>query len=114
MRPEPPNILVAGGGPAGVLCALLFARRGLQTTLVERSSSLAKWDASRSYSINLNARGCSSLEKAGLLSAVQVRRTYATCEYLSFAAPLTWRQSDAGSLRAELDLVSSGPGSPYI
>jgi len=61
-----PHVVIAGGGPAGLLLALLLASHSIQTTILEKSSATDPWNA-RSYSINLNSRGLSALETAGAL-----------------------------------------------
>ncbi len=44
------KVIIVGAGPAGVTTALLFARPGVEVTLVERESSFDrsfKWDSVR-------------------------------------------------------------------
>ena len=68
-------IAVAGGGPAGLLIALLLSRRGLDVTVYEKEKANLKgteWTA-RQYGINLNQRGQNALNKAGMLELVRDR-----------------------------------------
>ena len=64
-----PHVIVAGGGPAGLLTALLLGARSVPTTVIEPTLS-EEW-SSRSYCINLNERGIAALEAAGVLDAVK-------------------------------------------
>ena len=64
-----PHVVVAGGGPAGLLTALLLGARSVPTTVIEPTLS-EEW-SSRSYCINLNERGIAALEAAGVLDAVK-------------------------------------------
>lgn len=64
-----PHVIIAGGGPAGFLAALLLARRGIPTTVVEKTLKPDPW-STKSYSIVLTARGRNALQAAGILANV--------------------------------------------
>jgi len=59
-----PSLVIAGGGPAGLLAAILLGNLGIKTTVLERSSGPDQW-TSKSFSLALNERGTSALKKAG-------------------------------------------------
>jgi 2-polyprenyl-6-methoxyphenol hydroxylase-like FAD-dependent oxidoreductase len=61
-----PHVAIAGCGPAGLLLGILLSDLGVRVTLLEKSSVADPW-SSRSYSINLNPRGLSALDNAGVL-----------------------------------------------
>jgi 2-polyprenyl-6-methoxyphenol hydroxylase-like FAD-dependent oxidoreductase len=64
------NILVAGGGPAGLLAGLLLARRGCNVLVLEKAEQPEVW-SDRSHFMGINARGLSALDSAGVLQAVR-------------------------------------------
>ena len=36
------NVIITGGGPAGMMAAIIAARRGFKVTLVEKNEKLGK------------------------------------------------------------------------
>ena len=61
-----PSVVISGGGPSGLLTAILLNNIGVKSTVIEKSVKADQWN-SRSYTIVLGERGCAALEKAGLL-----------------------------------------------
>jgi 2-polyprenyl-6-methoxyphenol hydroxylase-like FAD-dependent oxidoreductase len=67
-----PNVIIAGGGPAGLLTSILLSKIGVASTVVERAVEADPW-GSRSYTIVLNDKGKDSLARGGCLeSATEV------------------------------------------
>lgn len=66
------TITVVGGGLAGSLMAVYFAKKGYQVNLFERRPDMRKADISAGKSINLalSTRGLRALEKVGLKDAI--------------------------------------------
>jgi kynurenine 3-monooxygenase len=66
------RIAIIGGGPAGSLLAILLARRGLSSFVIERSApfSAAAQPGGRSINLALAARGIAALRRAGIESDV--------------------------------------------
>lgn len=68
-----PSVAIAGGGPAGLLVALLLSRQGLSIDVFEEDTPTRSLDWNpRSYTISLNSRGQAALDAAGVLSRVQL------------------------------------------
>uniref|UniRef100_A0A0G4I060 FAD-binding domain-containing protein n=1 Tax=Chromera velia CCMP2878 TaxID=1169474 RepID=A0A0G4I060_9ALVE len=55
-----PRVVIAGGGPAGLLCAAVLAKAGAEVSVHEKATSIEGW-SDRSYAIVLNARGREAL-----------------------------------------------------
>jgi kynurenine 3-monooxygenase len=66
-----PQVAIAGGGPAGLLLALLLGRRGLDVTVFEKERVIDNEWTARSYAISLNERGQKALRVAGVFDAVR-------------------------------------------
>ena len=76
----PPSVSIVGGGPAGLLTALMLAQRGYDKVDVweqlERPPSpddaVAWADSERSYNIGLNGRGQRALKRLNVMNRVAV------------------------------------------
>jgi len=56
-------VVIAGGGPGGLLAGILLSQMGISTTILEKSSETEQW-SSRSFSLFLKERGIQSLKRA--------------------------------------------------
>jgi 2-polyprenyl-6-methoxyphenol hydroxylase-like FAD-dependent oxidoreductase len=63
-----PNVLISGGGPAGLLAAIMLDKCGISSTVIERSAIPEEW-SSRSYTISIGDRGAKALQDAGVWDA---------------------------------------------
>ncbi|MEM6428673.1 MAG: NAD(P)/FAD-dependent oxidoreductase [Deinococcota bacterium] len=60
MSQSPPNIGIVGAGPAGLVLAIALARRGLNSTLIERDQNpeiAPRFNPDRSYTIDITGHG---------------------------------------------------------
>lgn len=58
------GVAIVGGGPAGLVMAISLARRGIQTTVLERGEHpevAPRFDADRSYTIDITGHGLRAL-----------------------------------------------------
>eukprot|EP00908_Phaeocystis_cordata_P010925 Transcript_21772.p1 GENE.Transcript_21772~~Transcript_21772.p1 ORF type:complete len:385 (+),score=129.14 Transcript_21772:422-1576(+) len=55
--PKPVDVLVVGGGPAGLAAATSLAKAGLDVTLVEKRPTAAAFESSRAYLYLVDKRG---------------------------------------------------------
>jgi kynurenine 3-monooxygenase len=71
-RRQSERIAIIGGGPAGSLLAILLARRGLESFVIERSTpfSASSRPGGRSINLALAARGIAALRRAEIDSDV--------------------------------------------
>jgi len=67
---ERANVVICGGGPAGLLAAILLDEAGVKSTVLERSTETDPWNT-RSYTLVLGERGCGALERAGCLDRMR-------------------------------------------
>ena len=66
-NPEP-HVVIAGGGPSGLLASILLNNIGVSSTVVERAKQPDEW-SSKSYTLVLGDKGKSSLERGGCLQS---------------------------------------------
>ena len=60
------SIAIIGGGPAGLVAAIAFARRGLRSTVYERAAdpaTLPRVNPDRSYTIDITGHGLRALRQ---------------------------------------------------
>lgn len=75
---QEPCVLISGGGPAGLLSAILLNNIGVSSIVVERAKESDEW-SSKSYTLVLGEKGKSSLERGGCLesaSAAGIERKF--------------------------------------
>jgi len=73
-----PHVLIAGGGPSGLLVSILLNNIGISSTVVERAKEPDEW-CSKSYTLVLGDKGKAALERAFCLevaSAVGTERKF--------------------------------------
>ena len=78
------NVIVAGGGPAGLVCAIMLGRRGVPTVVIEPQERLPGWKAAHSNVIHLNTRGQSALQCAAARALLE-SATHRRCVYAFLA-----------------------------
>ena len=59
-------VLIAGGGPAGLLLSILLDKIGVESVVIERATEPDEW-SSKSYTLVLGKNGKASLAEAGCL-----------------------------------------------
>ena len=50
-----PNIIISGGGPSGLLTAILLANIGIESTVIEKAPEADQW-STKSYTIVIGER----------------------------------------------------------
>lgn len=70
---QPVDVLVAGGGPAGLAAAISLAASGLSVVVVERRLSASTFEAQRAYLYLLDKRGQRWTDEFNLTDAVRER-----------------------------------------
>lgn len=68
-NPEP-SVVIAGGGPSGLLASILLSNIGVSSTVLERAKEADEW-SSKSYTLVLGDNGKASLERGGCLEAAK-------------------------------------------
>ncbi|KAL7438875.1 hypothetical protein ACHAXM_006728 [Skeletonema potamos] len=63
-----PRVLIAGGGPAGLILSILLNKIGVNSIVIERATEPDEW-SSKSYTLVLGDNGKSCLQEAGCLEA---------------------------------------------
>ena len=71
--PKPVDVLVIGGGPAGLASATSLAKLGLGVTLLESRASAAAFESSRAYLYLVDTRGQKWTDAMGLTPALRER-----------------------------------------
>ncbi|KAL9183618.1 hypothetical protein ACHAXT_004474 [Thalassiosira profunda] len=71
---QPPRVLIAGGGPAGLIASILLHKLGVSSLVIERAQEPDEW-STKSYTLVLGDRGKASLERAGCLEPVTAAGT---------------------------------------
>lgn len=67
------DVLVAGGGPAGLAAATSLASAGLSVTVVERRDSASEFEAQRAYLYLLDRRGQQWTDRHNLTDVIRER-----------------------------------------
>lgn len=69
---------MVGGGPGGLLAAILLGRRGVSTTILEKTAKPDEW-STKSYSIVIGPRGQDALERAGAMESARKKGMERRC-----------------------------------
>mmetsp|Transcript_11776 Transcript_11776/g.22327 ORF Transcript_11776/g.22327 Transcript_11776/m.22327 type:complete len:469 (+) Transcript_11776:151-1557(+) len=75
-----PNVIISGGGPAGLLASILLNNIGVKSTVFEEAREPDEW-SSKSYAMALNERGKAALARAGCLESVIEAGNEKLCNY---------------------------------
>ena len=96
------EVLVAGGGVAGLSAALAFARRGASVTLLEQAGEIAEVGAG----LQISPNGFAVLDALGLGEAIAARGVAARAVSL--------RRHQDGAEVTRMDLARLAPGRRYL
>ena len=77
---DEPNVIIVGGGPGGLLAAIMLADVGVKSTIFERSSEPDEW-STKSYTIVTGERGQASLKRGGCLESAEEAGMPRKCIY---------------------------------
>jgi len=75
-----PNVVISGGGPGGLLSAILLNKIGIKSTILEEASEPDEW-SSKSYAMSVNERGQYALDCGGCLESVREVGNEKVCNY---------------------------------
>jgi 2-polyprenyl-6-methoxyphenol hydroxylase-like FAD-dependent oxidoreductase len=121
MLPEKTQVLIVGGGIAGLTASLLFARYGINSLLIERHAGTsihprARGVNARSMEIYRNLGLEEQIRKAGkeLQSAVGFLKGATLREALENIVPTEQKQMRAAWQRAEIGPAARSRGAPRI
>jgi 2-polyprenyl-6-methoxyphenol hydroxylase-like FAD-dependent oxidoreductase len=67
---QEPRVLISGGGPSGLLAAILLNNIGVSSIVVERAKDPDEW-SSKSYTLVLDDKGMYGLERGGCLDSAR-------------------------------------------
>lgn len=67
---DEPSVIIAGGGPVGLLAAILFAEIGVKTAVIERASEPDEW-STKSFSMVIGPCGQSCLSRGKCLDTAK-------------------------------------------
>ena len=78
--PTQPNVIISGGGPAGLLVSILLNNIGIKSTIFEEAHDPDDW-SSKSYAMSLNERGKAALAAGNCLESVVRAGNEKMCNY---------------------------------